>query len=392
MSESKIIIVSHYDSSMNNDKPQNSSFSAEAPQATLSWFQVYTTGVWTLIHYYRESFVVLIRSFPSDLIMSSTYKYPFLGLKEYIFNIKIYWKYVTPLFFLYFLTTTVVAFYYLLIVFPILLANLTLIFGIFGIVISVIQAVLEINAISLVIGRMMIFDVHMETFFETVLENHGKKQFLIEYKKQLLQQQIMVKSTVEDSQKKAVKPSNSFIKIWSKKIMHLIIPVNFSIIKKTWLKKNDKDYWLNEAFFEIGFFLHSFFKIIFLLLLSNVPVIGPIIVMILSSSMRTLSYMNIYFKMSHYNNVSVRKLVHKHYGQFVGFGVVASLFESLPYLSLFGAMVNQAGAALWAIDLINKQQMQNQMDIENINTKKQYIQKEDNLDQSKNKELSVQQN
>lgn len=365
MSENKIIIVSHYDSSINNDHPQNSSFSAKTPSSALSWFQVYTMGFWTLIKYCRESFVVLMRNFPSDLIMSSTYKYPFLGLKEYIINIKIYWKYIAPLFFLYFLTTTIVAFYYVLIVFPILLANLTLIFGVFGIVISVIQAILEINAISMVIGRMIIFDEHMEAYFEAVLERHGQKKFLIDYKRQLLQQQIVVKSTGENNNKKALKPSNNFIQIWSKKIMYFIIPVNFSIIKKTWLKKNDKDYWLNEAFFEIGFFLHSLCKIIFLLLLSNVPIIGPIIVMVLSSSMRSLSYMNIYFKMSHYNSVSVRKLVNKHYGQFVGFGVVASLFESLPYLSLFGVMVNQAGAALWAIDLIKKLQMQNQRDIYN---------------------------
>ena len=390
MSENNIIIVSRYDSSLNinpnqeQENLQNQHFTA-TEETNLTWYQIYSIGFLALIKHYQDNFFEIMKSLPSDIITSTTYKYPILGVYELLMNMNTYWKYTTPMVILYFLTTTTVAFYYLLIVFPILLGNLTLIFGVFGIIIAAIQTVLEINAISLVIGKMMIFNEYMDTFFEIVLKKNGQEDFLIEYKKNLLQQQISKKQqALEKLKKENNKKSDNLVKKWTMKLIHYKLPVDFGVVKKVWKKRDDKDYWLNNAFPEIFYFTYTLLKVLFFIILSNIPIIGPILVMFLSSPMRTKGYMSIYFKINHYDSKSIRKLSHRHYGQFVGFGITASFIESLPYLSLFGAVANQVGAALWAVDLIKKQKLHQQILLEN-----QQINEEQFIDENGNTNINV---
>ncbi|XBW35002.1 hypothetical protein QEN19_000567 [Hanseniaspora menglaensis] len=354
MVESEIVILSHYDPSVNVNSISNEQLNTKTKNARFSgffdWIEVYRTGIFKFFVFYHQTFMNLVNNFPSDLINSRSYQYPILGIYEFVSNIRTYWKYVAPMIFLYSITTTIVGFYYLLLIFPITLGNLTMIFGVFGLIIAIIQAILEINAISLIIAKLLIFDEYMDLFFKNVLERHGQKEFLLEYKRQLLHQQIL-------NQKNEAKRNNNpnIIKRWLKQITHFFLPFDLLLMKTIWEKKNDKEYWSTDAFTDIAYFVYTVFKIIILVILSNVPIIGPLLVMLISSPMRSKGYMHFYFKICQYDETCIRKLIHKHYGQFFGFGVVSSFIEAIPYLSLFGAMTNQAGAALWAIDLIEKQ-------------------------------------
>lgn len=358
MSHGNIEIVSQLDAStyisLNDTHNENTTNVPKPP----SWFEVYTFGLQNSIKSFRDTLLLVFYNFGNDFFLSGTFKYPLLGIVEYAKRFNLYSKYIAPLFLFHIGIVGMIGAPYMMIIFPLQLTNLSMIFGVFGVVIALIQAVLEINAISLLVSKHLYFDTYMESVFESVLKVNGHSEFIINYKKNYLvrhgQLPILQLAGVEPPiDTKPIKKVNDNV-IWTyvKKYTKGLIPIDIAFIKFVWGKRNDKIYWMDKAFPEVGYFIFTVAKLIFIVLISNVPIVGPLIVVFLASSMRAKGNLRHYFKMTGYDNTMVRGLIHRHYGQFVGFGVVAGIIETVPFVSFLGAISNQIGGALWAIHLI----------------------------------------
>ncbi|KAH3902890.1 uncharacterized protein SCDLUD_000485 [Saccharomycodes ludwigii] len=219
--------------------------------------------------------------------------------------------------------TTVIGLIYYFTIFPIILANSVLTLGIFGFVLSHIQLVLETNSISLLIARYLMFPTASSQLFDKVLEKNGQSSFLIECKKKFLQQDI-----------NKIKQSSSTTK--RSKFVQMEI------------------YWINYLPFKILFLFYHIIRSILPIVISLIPVIGPITVTVLCSPAIGKHLLKRYFQLLNMNKRQIEKVSHRHWGQFVSFGLVAGSLQMLPYVSLLFEFTNLTSAALWANDVINK--------------------------------------
>lgn len=361
MSQSNIELVSQLDASTyisNNELPNPDATRAAPPPKQPTWFQVYKFGLQNSILSFRDTLLLMFYNFGNDFFLSGTFKYPLLGMVEYAKRFNLYSKFIAPLFIFHMGIIAMVGFPYMMIIFPLQVTNLSMIFGVFGVVIALIQAVLEINAISLVVSKYMYFDTYMEGVFESVLKVNGHSDFIINYKKNYLVKHGRVPELelagveITPEPKPLKRNFDNVVWKYTKKYGKKLIPIDIAFVKFAWGKRNDKVYWMDKAFPEVGYFIFTVAKFIFIVILSNVPIVGPLTVVVLASSMRARGNLRYYFKMTGYDSIMVRVLIHRHYGQFVGFGLVAGIVETVPFVSFLGAISNQIGGALWAIQLI----------------------------------------
>lgn len=358
MTQNKIEVVSQLDASTYISKNDVPNKSKKTEQIQPTWFQVYRFGLQNSILGVRDTLVLIFCNFGNDFFLSGTLKYPLLGIVEYTKRFNLYSKFITPLFLFHIGTITMVGVPYMIIIFPLQATNLSMIFGVFGVVIALVQSFMEINAISLLVSKCMYFDTYMEGVFESVLKANGHSDFIITYKKNYLVKHgrvpILELAGVEIPRdpKPLKRPNNNIFWNYMKKSLKKLVPINIAFVKFAWSKRNDKIYWMDKAFPEVGYFIFTIVKLLFIVVISNVPIIGPLTVVLLASSMRAKGNLKYYFKMTGYDHTMIRVLVHRHYGQFFGFGVVAGIIETVPFVSFLGAISNQIGGALWAIQLI----------------------------------------
>lgn len=104
--------------------------------------------------------------------------------------------------------------------------------------------------------------------------------------------------------------------------------------------------------------INSLTKTIMLSAISLIPILGPLIVNQITAPDRALSYLRRYFWMRHYTGAEIKSFKYKNLGQLACFGVSAGLLELIPFTSMVTIMSNTVGAALWANNLVKREQSQ----------------------------------
>lgn len=289
-----------------------------------------------LSSYVMKEISLVTSNLPKDFFVKMTYLYPLQGFIEFL-TTPLYWEFLLPMLYPYFLLTTVIGILYYFLIFPIILVNLTMTMGVIGFVIAHIHFFLEANAISLAIAKIILFPSTNAIFFSLVLENHNQQDYLVEAKKQLTS-----RGAFQNPEK-----HGSFCKIW-KQILEDDIILDLS------KDEHDHRYWVHVAPLQILSLFHRMLRFCFLFGLSFIPIVGPILVLCLTSPARAQNCLHEYFVLENYSKDTINNVRRANYGQFLAFGLVAGLLETIPYLSLVFEYSNLNGAALWANDLIEK--------------------------------------
>lgn len=92
-------------------------------------------------------------------------------------------------------------------------------------------------------------------------------------------------------------------------------------------------------------------KLILLFLINFIPIIGPIAVILIQAPSRGLQCHNRFFVLKGYDNRQIKAVYKHNTGAYMGFGIVALLLESIPFISIFFMFTNSIGGALWAVDI-----------------------------------------
>lgn len=95
-----------------------------------------------------------------------------------------------------------------------------------------------------------------------------------------------------------------------------------------------------------------------------VPVMGPVFVILLSSSKRGLQAHTRYFSMKGYNKTQIRQIHADYKAEYMGFGIAALILEGIPLLGIFFIFTNTLGATLWVVDVEASETKGNDGDIE----------------------------
>lgn len=91
-------------------------------------------------------------------------------------------------------------------------------------------------------------------------------------------------------------------------------------------------------------------KLVLWYAISLVPVFGVILLKIQSSAPRGFSYFKPYYKFSgKLNNDQLNNLYYSHYGQWILFGLITGLLESVPIVSGITICTNTCGCAMWEL-------------------------------------------
>lgn len=85
--------------------------------------------------------------------------------------------------------------------------------------------------------------------------------------------------------------------------------------------------------------------------LNFIPVVGTAIFLFLQARGRGRGVHDRYFQLKKWSASQSSDWVDKYVGPYTGFGVVATLLEMIPIVSLFFTYTNTVGAALWAADI-----------------------------------------
>jgi uncharacterized protein involved in cysteine biosynthesis len=89
-----------------------------------------------------------------------------------------------------------------------------------------------------------------------------------------------------------------------------------------------------------------------------IPVIGPVALVISDGPNYSRKLHARYFELRAFDDGQKRQFVRERRGQYLGFGIVASGLESLPFMGLVFSFTNTVGAALWAVELEKERRQQ----------------------------------
>lgn len=78
-----------------------------------------------------------------------------------------------------------------------------------------------------------------------------------------------------------------------------------------------------------------------------VPLIGPLAIAYIKAPTRGLQAHARYFKLKGYDTKEIREVYKQNKSDYRGFGLIANLLESIPFLNLFFMFTDTIGAALW---------------------------------------------
>lgn len=94
---------------------------------------------------------------------------------------------------------------------------------------------------------------------------------------------------------------------------------------------------------------------ILLLLVSLIPVVGPMIVIFIRAPYKGLSSHGRYFDLKGWDRRKIRRFFNDHRADYAGYGVMALFLEMAPYVIIFFIFTNAIGIALWTVDIERKQ-------------------------------------
>ncbi|KAL7951946.1 hypothetical protein V8C42DRAFT_305727 [Trichoderma barbatum] len=97
--------------------------------------------------------------------------------------------------------------------------------------------------------------------------------------------------------------------------------------------------------------LTSMVRYVMYLPLNFIPVVGTITFIFLNGKHRGNVVHNRYFQLKSWSEPQRNQWLKNHTGAYASFGVVATLLETIPIVSIFFSYTNTVGAALWAADI-----------------------------------------
>lgn len=95
-------------------------------------------------------------------------------------------------------------------------------------------------------------------------------------------------------------------------------------------------------------------RVIFFLIIGSIPVVGPLIVILVQASSKGLQSHSRYFALKGFDSRQVKAIYRENTGQYMGFGIVANLLESIPVLNIFFMFTNAIGSGLWVVSIEEK--------------------------------------
>lgn len=95
-------------------------------------------------------------------------------------------------------------------------------------------------------------------------------------------------------------------------------------------------------------------KLICTALLGSIPYIGTFLVAYIKAPTKGLQAHARYFTLKGYDHEMIKTIYKQRKGEYLGFGLVANLLETIPILSLLFMFTNTIGAALWAVAIESK--------------------------------------
>lgn len=93
------------------------------------------------------------------------------------------------------------------------------------------------------------------------------------------------------------------------------------------------------------------FKLALMFAVSVIPVIGPVLVILLQAPSKGIQAHGRYFSLLGYDTTKIAAVYYANNGAYLGFGLVATILESIPIISLFFMFTNTIGAAIWVSNI-----------------------------------------
>ncbi|KAK6453753.1 uncharacterized protein RJT20DRAFT_63020 [Scheffersomyces xylosifermentans] len=135
------------------------------------------------------------------------------------------------------------------------------------------------------------------------------------------------------------------------------------IVKVPFWVKCGKLLWAIPAVFVLPY---AVAKLLLMMLISTIPFIGPVLVVLLQAPSKGLQAHSRYFVLKGYDKRQVKAIYRANTGAYMGFGIVATILESIPFLSIFFMFTNNIGAALWVVTIEQKQKKEKAAQIKKI--------------------------
>lgn len=96
---------------------------------------------------------------------------------------------------------------------------------------------------------------------------------------------------------------------------------------------------------------YAMIKFVILFMINFIPIFGPILVILIQAPSKGLQCHTRYFALKGYDKRQIRAVFKHNTGAYMGFGIIALLLESIPFISIFFMFTNTIGGALWAVDV-----------------------------------------
>ncbi|AOA60815.1 hypothetical protein PP7435_CHR1-1298 [Komagataella phaffii CBS 7435] len=244
---------------------------------------------------------------PLRLVFSGTFMYPLLGVTYFISH-PVLWSYLFSLILPQLIMTFIVYVIVFIAIYPLQAVFSFFFNGPIGLI-TAIFAVLQIGAlISNWMVTWLILPVPLNMMFDAILTNEGLDEIVLRGKL-----------------RRIVRPS--FPVRVRKAIWTVPIQILFPI-------------WLYRSLLIVG--------------LNFIPVIGPILVVIIQAPSKGYKSHQRYFDLKGLDTRQINAVIRSKKGEYLGFGLVAGLLETIPFLSMFFIFSNMTGASLWAVSLENR--------------------------------------
>lgn len=91
-------------------------------------------------------------------------------------------------------------------------------------------------------------------------------------------------------------------------------------------------------------------------IISFIPVVGPLIVNAVDTNERARKCLQPFFKQQNWSKQQIKQFEINKRADFVGFGLVTGILESIPVLSIITMTSNTVAGALWATNLFKKEE------------------------------------
>ncbi|PRT54473.1 Outer spore wall protein RRT8 [Wickerhamiella sorbophila] len=91
-------------------------------------------------------------------------------------------------------------------------------------------------------------------------------------------------------------------------------------------------------------------RLLFNVLLTFIPIVGPIISVLVNATGVGARCQERYFELKGYAAPELKRYIQTRRGQLFAFGLVAATLEQIPFLGVFFVFTNTVGGALWAVD------------------------------------------